>query len=260
MHLIFMHTSMESETRKEAKMGYPSTLDMTLALRASQILAVGLTLLWYATASCYASFFPPWPCNRRPLHFVQLGVTILALLSSVIESVISIKASQVLSTDDPDILYALFLSLIWTLLLLGLTEGPGSASYAHRGAWTILLIFHGLTFTLRLDPATPAGQPLLGRSLLQGLQLVFVGILFGSFVLGKAIQERNTHTSEDETQPLMGQRNGSSKAGDDARRQKRTRKKWTENAYGAGLVGNISCLSRSSCHSCIPEIPSNAPF
>ncbi|KAI1617095.1 hypothetical protein EDD36DRAFT_415972 [Exophiala viscosa] len=167
-------------------------LDRCLLLRTLQTLNVVLSLA----------------CLRR----FQLGVSSLAFISSCVEAIIAVKISDPWSTSDPDVVYALFLALVWSILLLGLTETGGSISNSHSGAWITLLVFGSVVAALQADQTSSSNSLFLARSIVQAIQLGLTSVLLGATVLVKCVGVGKSTEKDDEHRPLLGGEDGSPKS------------------------------------------------
>ncbi|KIV79690.1 hypothetical protein PV11_07237 [Exophiala sideris] len=187
-------------------------LDRRLTLRTFQTLNVVLPLACYIIATCYAAFAGIRPPTSPKLQKFQLGVCSLAFISTCAQAIVAAKLSDPWSTSDPDVVYALYLALVWSILLLGLTETAGIISYPHNGAWATLFIFGSVVSALQLDQTSPSNSLIYARSILQGIQLGLTSILLGATVLVKCVGTGKSTGNDDEHQPLLGGEDGSSKS------------------------------------------------
>ncbi|KIX99829.1 uncharacterized protein Z520_04465 [Fonsecaea multimorphosa CBS 102226] len=174
------------------------------ALRVFQFLTVVASSTFFAIATIVNSFSgaqEPKDGNVRKFRF---GLACIAASLSSAEAVIDLKRSDAYQISDPDAVYALFLTLIWVVLLLSLTGAPTTPSYPHIGTWTILLVCQGTVFAVSL-PGTPfEDKELLARCVLQGLQLALEIGLLGDSLLTRFVQGKKKIGNEDETRPLLG--------------------------------------------------------
>lgn len=195
-------------------MQHPAIPDPSVLLRVFQIIAVALTPAWYSISACYASFSTARPPTSPRLRIVQLTLTSLGILSSVAASVIAAKISDPYSTNDPDLLYALFHTLVWVILLFGLIDAPSTTSYPHCGAWAILLVSQSVILACQAASISKSKNLLASRSIFQGIQLGLVGTLFGSAVIlpfARHKQLNNGGDDDDEQQPLLADETDPSK-------------------------------------------------
>ncbi|KIW52984.1 hypothetical protein PV05_08591 [Exophiala xenobiotica] len=189
-------------------------------LKLAQYIAITLTLAYYIIATCHASFSAARTSIHRRLRNFQLGFSCLATLSSYAQAFIAIKNSRPESTNDPDVVYALFLSLVWSVLLLGFDDASKPASYPHYGAWAILLVSHSIVFALQLDNRSSSYSIRLGSSILEGVRISSTAILFGSIIVAYTGFLRKETGSDEETQPLLAEEAAQSKANGDHKEPK----------------------------------------
>jgi ABC-type transport system involved in Fe-S cluster assembly fused permease/ATPase subunit len=183
-----------------------ASLETSGVLRAFQVLAVAAPTAFYAATSIASSFAIAKITRKNQhglLHNAQLAFSCFVAVLSAAEAAVGLKRSDPVDVSDPEAVYALFLTLVYIILLLGLLDNNSAASYPHYGSWAILLVCEGIAFALYI-PLVPDGDYLLfTRSALQGLQLAaLLLLLVGS--LSFHYLKRNPGTpSEDETQPLL---------------------------------------------------------
>ncbi|EXJ67777.1 uncharacterized protein A1O5_09123 [Cladophialophora psammophila CBS 110553] len=178
--------------------------EVPFILRVFQLLTVVASSFFFAVATIANSFSitqAPKTGNLPKFHF---GLACIAAILSFAEAVIDLKRSYAYQISDPDAVYALFLSLVWAIILLSLTGTPAITSFPHLGTCTILLVCQGAVFVLSLPGTASRDEYLLARSLLQGLQLAVEIGLLGDILLIRLVQRKKHTENEDETRPLLG--------------------------------------------------------
>ncbi|KIW93919.1 uncharacterized protein Z519_05234 [Cladophialophora bantiana CBS 173.52] len=173
-------------------------------LRVFQLLTVVASSSFFAVATIANSFSPTQAPKTGNLRKFQFGLACIAAILSFAEAIIDLKRSYAYQISDPDAVYALFLTLVWVILLLSLSGTPAITSCPHLGTWTILLVCQGAVFVLSLPGTSSRDECLLARSLLQGLQLAVVVGLLGDSLLTRLVQRKKNTENEDESQPLLG--------------------------------------------------------
>ncbi|KAK5269426.1 hypothetical protein LTR99_006860 [Exophiala xenobiotica] len=189
--------------------------DHISGLKLAQGIAIALTLAYYIVAACHASFSAARTSVHRRLRNFQLGFSCLATLSSYALAFIAIKNSRTESTNDPDVLYALFLGLVWSVLLLGFDDDSKPASYPHYGAWAILLVSHSIVFALQLATRSSSYSIRLGSTVLEAVRISSTAILLGSIIVAYTGFLKRDAGSDEETQPLLAEESAHSKSNGD---------------------------------------------
>jgi ABC-type transport system involved in Fe-S cluster assembly fused permease/ATPase subunit len=182
-----------------------SPSETTLSLRVFQILTVTAPVLFFAIASIVSSFSATQPskAGEGRLHKAQLSLALVATVLSAAEAAVDLEKSDPSKISDPDAVYALFLTLVYVILSIGLVDDNAIASYPHHGAWAILLVCQGTVFALSIPGASSTDKLLLARGLFQGLQLAVTLILLAGSLLIRYLQHREHKETEDETRPLL---------------------------------------------------------
>jgi hypothetical protein len=184
------------------------------ALSALQTLMLVLAFICYPMASlheCLAMRSPGASRSVKPnLRVVQLGLTIIAGSLTASKAILDLRFTGFNPTGDPDVISALFMTLAWVVLGLGLLTTPCHASYSHRITWMILLLSHGVDFG-RTIAAWSSGQlrqwpygATLACVVVQGFQLFIVGALLVLTTIWTLRSNRKCDDSDDEgTRPLL---------------------------------------------------------
>ncbi|OAP59400.1 hypothetical protein AYL99_06698 [Fonsecaea erecta] len=172
-------------------------------LRVFQVLTIVASSTFFAVATIASSFSGAKEPKEGNLRKFQISLACIAASLSSAEAVIDLKRSDTYQISDPDAVYALFLTLIWLVLLLNLIGTPTITSYPHLGTWSVLLVCQGTVFALSLPGTSSKDKQLFARSLLQGLQLaVEIGLIGDGLLLWFVHQKKNI-ANEDETRPLL---------------------------------------------------------
>ncbi|KIW23874.1 uncharacterized protein PV07_12040 [Cladophialophora immunda] len=175
-----------------------------LVLRVFQVLTVIAPSTFFAVATIADSVSGTQESKCGNLRKFQLGLACIATSLSSAEAVIYLKRSDPYQISDPDAVYALFLTLVWIVLLLSLIGNSTITSYPHLGTWAILLVCQGTVFALSLPGTSSEDKQLLARSLLRGFQLAVEVGLLGNSLLAQFILRKENKGHEDESQPLLG--------------------------------------------------------
>ena len=183
-----------------------------LILRIFQILTVVAPTVFYTAAKIVSSFSPTEQPAKPPtgpgkLRKAQLALIICAAIFSSAEAVIDIKISDPSLVSDPDAVYALFLSLVYVLLSIGLIDATTPVSYSHYGAWSILFLCQSAVFGLSLQPSTSQDKLLLARIILQGVQLGIISFLLALSLSFRYLPQKENVAIDDETSPLLPNEN-----------------------------------------------------
>ena len=177
----------------------------TLILRVFQVLTIVAPCIFFAVATIIESFSTRQTskAGKWNLHKTQMGLTCAAALLSAAEAVIGLIRSDPSRLSDPDAVYALFLTLVWIILALGLIDTSSIASYPHLGAWAILLVCQGTVVALSGPGASSENKILLARGVLQALQLAVETVLLAGSLSLLFLRRKEDTVTEDETQPLL---------------------------------------------------------
>src|ERR1700744_4847456 len=128
----------------------PARSETPTVLRGFQILTVVAPVLFFAAASTVSSFSSRQPSKSGDgkLRTTQLSLIVVAAILSTAEAAIDLKRSDISRISNPDAVYALFLTLVYVILSLGLVDNTAIASFPHYGAWAILLVCQGTVFAI----------------------------------------------------------------------------------------------------------------
>ncbi|KIW18471.1 hypothetical protein PV08_02759 [Exophiala spinifera] len=165
-------------------------------------LSIVLAFSYHVIACCYALFNPCWSTGRR-MRKVQIMFCGLVVLSTCAQTIIAIRNSNPALTNDPEVLYSLFVTLIWGILLLETVDASSGISYPQYGVWVILLLSESAILTLqvknehRSNPLSPANV------ILEVVRISLTALLSGS-VFVAYYRDGNEIGTDEETQALLG--------------------------------------------------------
>ncbi|KIW46768.1 uncharacterized protein PV06_02406 [Exophiala oligosperma] len=179
-------------------------------LNAIRGLAIIVSFSYHVVAVCYASFKPHWSIGGR-MRKVQLVLCGLAVLSTGVQTVIAISNSNPASTNDPDVVYSLFLTLIWSILLLETVDTSSGTSYPRYGAWGILLVSESVVLALQVEGEHGSKSFRHGSIVLQSARILLATLLCTSVVMAYCGNRKETGTDE-ETQALLADPDSPSKS------------------------------------------------
>ncbi|KAJ9610857.1 hypothetical protein H2200_005634 [Cladophialophora chaetospira] len=188
----------------------------SLTLRVFQILNVVLPALFFAVAGIAVSFYPKRPSRAGDgkLRKAQLSLTLFAAILSCAEAIIELRGSDISKTWHPDAVHALFLTLVYVILSIGLVDNTTTASYPHYGAWAILLVCQGTVFALQFPRTSTKHALSIAHGTIPALQLLVIFVLFFGSLSVQYLQRNETQIAGEETQPLLASEisaNGSAK-------------------------------------------------
>ncbi|KAL6246655.1 hypothetical protein RBB50_005962 [Rhinocladiella similis] len=174
--------------------------------------AILLAFSYHVVAACYASFKPCKSTGKR-LRKVQLSFCGLAVLSTCVQTVIAIRNCNPADKNDPDVVYSLFLTLIWSILLLEVVDASNGVSYPQYGVWGILLVSESAVLTLQVEDESGSKSLLQSDIILQAARISLTTILCGGVVVTYYSSRRETGTDE-ERQALLTDTNSLAKSGE----------------------------------------------
>jgi len=166
------------------------------ALEASSLV---VPVLFYTTTAMVRSFSsaPEVKCERLNVWRFQICITGLVVLTTAVEAFVVARNSDPYSTADPQLVYQLFLNLVWTILFLGLIGCWGMTTYPHYGTWSILFVLSsGVLVIGKIENYATFILQICRLAL--NFSLISIGLLY-HFV--RKSQDQGT---ADEAQPLLG--------------------------------------------------------
>ncbi|KEF52282.1 uncharacterized protein A1O9_11522 [Exophiala aquamarina CBS 119918] len=171
--------------------------------RGLQITTIVAPLLFYTTAAIVQSFLSTAETKHERLNLwrFQICISSLIVVITTVEAFVVALKSDPYSTADPQLVYQLFLNLIWTILFLGVIGCWGATGYPHYGSWSILFVLSNGVMVIRKIENEANLFPLLFIFQLCRLVLNFSLIGVGSICL--FVRKPQDDGMADEAQPLL---------------------------------------------------------
>lgn len=174
------------------------------ALVATQTASILILLSFYVVAVGVTNIVPHHHVLRPTVRRVQIAASSLYILISLLKALIRLSGSAWDCNPHPDIVYTLFLSLVWFILLLGLIESSSEARIPHYGAWTISLVSQALYFLYSLDSNSEKTSLLIADRVLQLVLLILVlALIIGGALVHNYQFSSHVNSHFDEHRPLL---------------------------------------------------------
>lgn len=180
-----------------------STQNLDHLRRGLQIAGIIVSILFFTTTTLIRSFISKVEPNqkRRNLWRFQICISCIIILTTAVEVFVVARESDPYATADPELVYLLFLNLVWTILLLGLIDRRGTTRYPHYGAWSILFVCSiGAFITEQIENETnrfPLYFMLQTCCLALNLTLIGIGLLHHLIAIP------DDEATTDEARPLL---------------------------------------------------------
>lgn len=180
------------------------THNLDKVLWGLQITTIILPILFFTITTIIGSFASNTQVKDRRLNLwrFQICISCIIIFTTAVEAFLVAQGSDPYSTADPQLVYQLFLNLVWTILLLGLIDCWGTTRYPHYGSWSILLILS--TGVLTIGHIENKTSQFSLHFILQICRLVLNSTLIGIGLLHHLVVKSQDENTTDEAQPLLG--------------------------------------------------------
>jgi ABC-type multidrug transport system fused ATPase/permease subunit len=185
--------------------------ELTL-LRLLHILSPAAVIFAYFAASLTHVFrpkdsspSPPFTKLRKSVHITYLALTITILASYISESVLLalVLPSHAATTSDHNLVYTMYSSLVWLILILGLTDLASSeVKKVFCAPWALALLFNVALLLLEVPSPQLSAATRIARTFLEGIRVVLDLALLGLAVGGDP-GKRAKQSNDEEVAPLL---------------------------------------------------------
>lgn len=167
--------------------------------RGLQLTTIVVPVLFYTTTAIVRSFSSTVQAKYERLNLwrFQICISGLIVLTTVVEAFVVARISDPYSTADPQLVYQLFLNLVWTILFLGLIGSWGTTRYPHYGSWSILFVLSSRVLCIGKFENQAS-------FILQICRLTLNFSLIGTGFLYCFVSKSQDDSTADEAQPLLG--------------------------------------------------------